>query len=260
MIKPKPLAAFAVLVVCLYFFSPTLARYIQKPFEKTLFNIRIVLKKSFSVTDFMKSIPLALQDKKMLRSQVQKLQAQLIELEELRIENIRLRSLFGFQSESVSGIKKGVVANVVGRSVADWHSVIMIDKGSLHGIEKDMPVITAQGLIGKTAEVEKKYCKVKLLTHPGIKVGVLIQRTRHTGVAYGRLDDEIRMKYISLDADVMKGDIVETAGYSSAFPKGIPIGVVDEIWKETGQVYKVASIKPFADINRLEEVICVRKH
>ena len=180
-------------------------------------------------------------------------------MKELQIENDRLRSLFHFQSQSSKGIKNGVVANVVGRSVIDWHSVILIDKGLRHGVEKDMPVITQQGLVGKTTEVETNYSKVKLLTHVRTKVGVLIQRTRHTGVVYGRMDDEIRMKYISLDADVVPGDVVETAGYSVGFPKGIPVGVVEHIWKETGQVYKVASIKPFADVNRLEEVICVRK-
>lgn len=260
MIKPKPLAAFAVLVVCLYFFSPSLSKFIQKPYEKTLFNLRKVVKKTLFVTDLSKTIPVALQNKRELLRQIETLKSELIELKELKVENERLRNLYHFQSQSDSGIKKGVVANVVGRSVMDWHSTVLIDKGTQHGIAKDMPVITPQGLVGKISEAEKNFSKVKLLTHPGTKVGVLIQRTRHTGVVYGRLDDDLRMKYISLDADVVKGDIVETAGYSAGFPKGIPIGTIEDIWKETGQVYKVASIQPFADINRLEEVICVRKH
>ena len=75
MIKPKPLAAFAVLVVCLYFFSPHLARYVQKPFEKTLFSVRTALKKTLFFVEYSKSIPVLFENKKLLSKKIQILES-----------------------------------------------------------------------------------------------------------------------------------------------------------------------------------------
>jgi len=85
----------------------------------------------------------------------------------------------------------------------------------------------------------------------------MVQRSRYTGVDYGSSDGECRMKYLAMDADVQKGDLVETAPFSEAFPKGIYIGEITEVWKAPGQLYKIASIKLAQETDRLEEVLCV---
>ena len=46
-----------------------------------------------------------------------------------------------------------VHATVISRNPDQWEEKIIIDKGEVHGIEKNMAVITANGLIGKVVLV-----------------------------------------------------------------------------------------------------------
>jgi rod shape-determining protein MreC len=66
------------------------------------------------------------------------------------------------------------------------------------------------------------------------------------------------MIYIALDSDVAAGDKVMTAGLGNIFPKDVPVGEVVTVGKEPGRLYKVAVVKPFEDLSKLEEVLCVR--
>jgi len=179
------------------------------------------------------------------------------ENEELVKENNRLRRLIDFDDTWDSRRGQIIVSEVIGRSPAGWRDTLLINKGSHHDIKKDMPVMTIKGLLGKIVEVSPFTSKVYLITHPRFRVGALIQRNRHTGVVYGTSDGSVRMKYISLDADVRPGDLVETAAFSEIFPKGILIGEIATVRRPPGQLYKIASIRLAADIFRLEEVICI---
>ena len=179
------------------------------------------------------------------------------EVRELQAENQRLQELLGFHKKISRSAQSVIPARVIGRSPAAWRNTIILNKGSNDNIRVNMPIITPAGLLGKVVEVTPFTSKSKLITDPQFRVGALIQRTRHTGVVYGTVDGECRMKYIALDADVRAGDIVQTAGLSETFPKGILIGTITEIWKEPGQIYKVASLELTADLDRLEEVLGV---
>jgi len=196
-------------------------------------------------------------ENKALRSKLDNFERLSYERDELEIENERLRQLLGFKIRLSGRLRKAIASQVVGRSPAGWRDTILIDKGSSEGIRDGMPVVTYAGLLGKVGEVLPGTSKVRLITHPRFRVGALVQRTRHTGVVFGTVDGECRMKYISMYADIQTGDLVETAGFSEDFPKGLLIGSIDRVWKEPGQIYRVASIKLAADVDRLEEVLCV---
>ncbi len=178
-------------------------------------------------------------------------------LEELKIENERLRRLLDLKERLPERFPRVIAAEVIGRSPGGWRDTLIVNKGSRDGLKPDMPVMAGGGLLGKVVESTALTSKVKLLTHPRIRVGAMVQRTRYTGVIYGSSDGECRMKYLAMDADVRKGDLVETAPFSDAFPKGIYIGEITDVWKAPGQLYKIASVKLAADTDRLEEVLCV---
>jgi len=119
-------------------------------------------------------------------------------------------------------------------------------------------VLSTKGLIGRVLEVGRYSAKVLLITDPNSKVGVMIQRNRQGGILVGRPDGWCRMIYIALDSDVMPGDKVITAGFSTIFPKDIFVGVVVRVDKEPGRLYKSAVIKTADDLSKLEEVLCIR--
>jgi rod shape-determining protein MreC len=146
---------------------------------------------------------------------------------------------------------------VIARSPSVWNRVFFIDKGSAHGVRVGLPALSGASLVGKITEAGPGAAKVALVTDPLFRIGAIVQRTRDQGVLYGTPSGECRLKYLPLDSDVREGDLVETAGSGNGFPKAIPIGAIERIWKEPGQVYRVARVKPAADLSRIEEVLCV---
>ncbi len=179
------------------------------------------------------------------------------QLKETLAENVRLNRLLELRAVLPVTASKAVVARVIGRSPAAWNRVFLIDKGTEHGIRVNMPVLSDSSLIGKIIETGPKVSKALLITDPNSRVGALVQRTRDQGILYGTFSGECRMKYLSLDAQLQQGDVVESAGYGGFFPKGLVIGRIEKAWKEPGQIYQVALVTPLTDLSRVEEVVCI---
>ena len=180
-----------------------------------------------------------------------------IQSHEIRVENERLAKLLDLKPSAARGVDRLLYARVIARSPLVWNRTFWIDKGFEDGMRENLPVYTGEALIGKIIEVIPAASKVILLTDPNCKIGVMIQRTRQQGVLFGMLSGECRMKYIPVDADVKPGDLVETAGLGIFFPKGIPAGNVVKVWKEPGQIYQVAQVRPLADLGKIEEVAVI---
>ncbi len=180
-----------------------------------------------------------------------------ISIAELELEQGRLYRLLDFKNSMSDANRFATAAKVIGRSPSGWRDSIVLDAGLDKGLREGMLVMTPSGLVGKVVKVTPNTALARLITDPRFKAGGLIQRTRFTGVVYGTIDGEIRMKYLPMDGDIRPGDIVLTAGLTAGFPKGVPIGIISDVWREHGRVYKVAEIKAFSDSNRIEEVLCV---
>lgn len=173
----------------------------------------------------------------------------------LLAENQRLRGILEFKNAIPYA---SIPAEVIGRDPTNWANSLIIGKGIAHGIRQNKAVISVRGLIGRTLEVGRYSSRILLITDPNSKVGVVIQRNRQGGIMVGRSDGRCKIIYIALDSDVTKGDKVITAGFSSAFPKGILIGEVVSVGKEPGRLYKYAIVRPAQDMAKLEEVLCIK--
>ncbi|MBF0254327.1 MAG: rod shape-determining protein MreC [Candidatus Omnitrophica bacterium] len=222
--------------------------------------LRPVLVLSRGVTGSLMSvrkIPRALKEQRDFSRLSEANRQLVVRLKELGSENERLRKLLAFRDQ-ISWLGKPVVAaRVIGRTPAGWRRTLVLDKGTKDGIKSGMPVMSSGSLLGMISGCGARTSEVRLVTHPEFRVGALLEESRQTGLVYGSAAGECRMKYLSVDADVEPEESVQTAGFSPGFPKGIPIGKIAEIWKEPGRVYKVAHVKLFADLDRIEEVLCV---
>jgi cell shape-determining protein MreC len=82
------------------------------------------------------------------------------QLQEVMIENIRLRRLLKFRSEHEYNYK---AANVVGSSQEETVRSLILDVGSEDSIRKNLPVITDRGLVGKVLKTDKHYSIAQIL-------------------------------------------------------------------------------------------------
>jgi rod shape-determining protein MreC len=199
------------------------------------------------------SLPNSIQNDRLIKENAQ-LRQKMESLKELYFENQRLKKLLAFKQDSVF---KLVASRVIGRLPDNWSSGVIIDKGSFSGIRRGMPVITYDCLVGRVAEVEKFFSKVTLITDPGLGVSALIQRSRQEGLVCGTLGLYLMMKYLPQDADAQEGDLVVTSGLNSQYPKGISIGKVSYIAKDSSGLSSYCLITPERNLSRIEEVMVV---
>ncbi|MBR1760364.1 MAG: rod shape-determining protein MreC [Schwartzia sp.] len=197
------------------------------------------------------------QQNQMLRSEVEQLRVQNVKANEYVAENIRLRELLGYtQSATQFDL---TMARVIGREPSTWTRMIVIDRGTQHGVRKNMPVVTARGLVGTVTEAGPISSKVQLILDPRAAAGALVQRSRVAGVVKGTPDDAMHPRLINVpkNQDMAVGDIVVTSGFGGIYPKGIMIGTVANVKNDSSGLLHYAVIEPAADFQRLEDVAVI---
>jgi rod shape-determining protein MreC len=194
------------------------------------------------------------QENQRLRSalaEADRLRSDWIELEQA---NQRLRELLAFKT----GLSPEVVAaEVVGRDPSAWYKTVVINKGTVDGLQKGLPVVVPMGVAGQVVEVSDRYAQVLLIVDPGSAVDGLVQRTRARGIIRGEFADRCRFDYVLQKEDVAVGDMVITSGLDGVYPKGIPIGEVTEAARMSSETFQVITVRPYVDFERLEEVLVV---
>jgi rod shape-determining protein MreC len=170
-------------------------------------------------------------------------------------ENDQLHSLLGWQRQAPWKLK---LANVVLRDPANWWRTVQIDLGSRDGLRENLPVLTAEGLVGRVSAAGLTRSQVVLIGDPNCRISALVDNpARDTGIigVGGPLDTSfVELTYLSGGANLKPGQNVFTSGLGGVFPRGIPIGqVMDSRPVEFG-LYTEARVKLAANLGALEQV------
>ena len=176
---------------------------------------------------------------------------------EIELSNARLRKLLNFR-ETISG--RVLAAEVTGKDPSPWFKSIIIDKGKVDGIKKGLPVIIPEGIAGQITDVSFHYSKVQLIIDQNSAVDALVQRTRSRGIIKGEPDGSCRLYYVLRKHDIRVGETVVSSGLDGVFPKGLGIGHVSEVIKRNSGIFQEVTVTPFADYEKLEEVLVVLDH
>ncbi|MHB8170639.1 MAG: rod shape-determining protein MreC [Thermincolia bacterium] len=197
----------------------------------------------------------------LLKNQVQDLRERVNQLEEMQLENLRLREALSYRDSKKSEMQLEA-ASVIAREPRNWFRSIIINKGSSDGIVKNMSVVTSQGLVGHVTAVSANTASVLLILDNTSAVGslVMIQMNRIPGVLEGYdSSGYLKLKYLNRDANVRNNQKVITSGMGGIFPKGLPIGKVIDVKFASDGLQKFAIVKPFVDFDRLEEVFVIKQ-
>lgn len=181
------------------------------------------------------------------------LRRQIVLLQEAEIQNEILRRELNFK-EAVPNYEL-LAAEVIGHDSSNLLQYLILDRGADDGIERNMPVISGEGLVGRISEVSSNSAKVMLITSPSSSVGALVQRSRATGIVQGNLQNSLEMRYIQLDADVAPGDLVLTSGLGGNFPKRLVIGQIVKVEHQEVDMFQQATLVPAVNLKDLEVVM-----
>ena len=189
-----------------------------------------------------------------LREQVEKLSIDQNRYKEILAAYERLTHLLQFRQSLPHEV---VASRVIGRDPTGWFKSIVIDKGRSDGIQVNMPVVHAFGVVGRVVSVSRNYSKVLLIIDQNSSVDCLIQTTRERGMFKGFSPDACRLDYVTRTTPAMPGDTVITSGLSGVFPKGLPLGEIVSVKEVSGSLFSDIHVRPLVDFSKLEEVLVV---
>ncbi len=183
---------------------------------------------------------------------------------DIRKENQRLKEQLDF---SVSLDEKNIPAQIIARDLDNAYAYITINKGSVNGIRKNMPVVAyqngTQGLVGKVVSVGTFTSQIMPIYNLNNIVSVRVQNTRDLGLVngMGSQDNPLEMQYIRkrVAEQLHYGDIIVTSGENDNYMRDIPVGTISKISSEAYSSTLDIELTPIIDFARLETVIVVNQ-
>ena len=186
------------------------------------------------------------------------------ELREARMardENERLKGLLELKEQGGYGM---VPARVIARDPSEWFDSVIINRGSSSGIERDMPVVTHEGIVGRIIGVSPYTAQVLLITDERSAAGAIVGQLGTSQAlgsvrGYGK-NGLLDMRYVSGLEAVKQNDLVTTTGQDSIYPPGLSVGEVVELKQGSATSPHEIKVKPSARLNSLGEVAILLYH
>ena len=192
-----------------------------------------------------------------LRDQNLRLSLELLKLREAQLENARLHALLDFKSQQAAE-KSYILARVIARNPERIANTILIDVGADEGIQARMPVVTADGLVGRIVEVHGYTAIVQLLIDHNCRVSAVVQRHSRVSGIVSFEAGTFYLKNVSLRGDIEVGDLIVSSGLGELFPKGLYVGQVVRVGEEVQGLFREVILSPGVNFHNLEEVFVLK--
>lgn len=132
--------------------------------------------------------------------------------------------------------------------------IMEVSAGRAEGISADNPAIGAGGVVGRVVHAGYRRSRLELVTSPAAAVAVRTQRTAIPGLAVGSGTNTLDVRYVPVQAQVLRGALLVTGGEDGIYPPGLPVARVISV-RETGGPFLEISAAPTADLARLRVVL-----
>ena len=189
-----------------------------------------------------------------LEREIESLSLEIRLLRSLRRENKKLRELLAIKNKYNYQI---IFAEIIAGDITSLYDSVIIDKGEKNNIEKNMPVMTARGIVGITQDVGAYSARVITILNPNCKLGVFVGKNSVRGVMQGKGDYCI-IKYISAEENIEVGNRVYTSEGGGIDPEGIKVGRVFRIDKKTHDIFQIVYVLPYVNIRNLDRVAVIK--
>ncbi len=193
-----------------------------------------------------------------LRNERDSLAAQVLALQGVDEENLRLRALIGLAER---GRERFVPANLdpEGRVGEHVKRSFVLDRGVSAGIQEDAPVVAPAGLVGVVRIVARGQATGDFWTHPDFRVSAMTADGRVFGIIRPRGGDEPLMQLdgAPYQVELSRGTEIVTSGMGGVFPRGIPIGLVVDVVSEEEGWAKSYRVQPAVYPDAVREVMVV---
>ena len=181
------------------------------------------------------------------------------EREDLLQENIKLKATLAYdkKNKELREFKKrykledALSAKILTKTMTANEQTLIVNRGSRHGVKKNMAALYKFQLLGRISEVLPWYSKIMLITDRKSKVSAHTNISNAPGVVEGTNKiNSCPLRYVSHLAKVHKNDLIFSSGQGLVFPEGFCLGRIKTI--ETQGVCHTIDIEPLVDFRALE--------
>ena len=181
------------------------------------------------------------------------------QVEQLMLENTRLRKLLALRERFASS---GQAAQVLYDAADPYTRKVVIDKGLVHGIEAGSPVLDEAGVLGQVTHVYPLLSEVTLVIDRDHAIPVLNTRTGARSVAYGdptgAHGGSLELRFMAGNADVQAGDILTTSGVDGVYPPGLPVAKVERVERRADSAFARIYCSPQALVDGARHVMVLQ--
>lgn len=249
------LIVIGLIVLALGGYLAPVSRYIITPLVSAQTWIAVRFEAIQNYLDAPQDVARIRQRNLELENEVSRLQAEIIELKQQIAETRVLEALVDFAR--VNPENRYVAAAVIGRDPSPFLQYVIINRGSDDGIQRGMPVVTQQGLVGRVAAVTAGASRVQLITDAGSNINVRLEPSRAQAVLQGNVTGNLELDLIPQSAEVKIGDLVLTSGLGGNFPANILIGQLTSVRSRDTDLFQRAAVQPSEDFSELEIVLVI---
>ncbi len=196
----------------------------------------------------------AQQEVKVVREQLLGQAVRASQVEQLTLENQRLRGLLNLRDRLPVSTQAG---EVLYEAADPYSRKLIVNKGSTQGVRLSAPVMDEQGVLGQVTRVYPLLSEVTLLTDREQAISVLNTRTGVRGVAYGEFlgAPQLELRYLATNADIEEGDVLTTSGIDGVYPPGLQVAKVARVERRAGSMFARVLAEPLAQAQGVRHVL-----
>lgn len=203
------------------------------------------------------------EENQVLKEQLSQYHGLIYEVQEVTKENEELREALDLMESDSIRSSEAIQAIVIARSPERWVEQVTINKGKKHGVEANMLVMTADGMVGSVQAANDYTARVKLITgfDQFNRISAMVSKDGARNI-FGMIegyDEETKSLLFRIieesDEDIEEDDLVISSGMGGVYPAGVPIGTVTEVTADQYGLTQIALVEPSADVYDLNHVI-----
>lgn len=237
---------------------------ITEPLRAVIATVLLPLERSLSVPvrawqsgrEYTTDLQTALDSEAQASQKLAELAERASRVEQLTIENDRLRALLELRPGLVV---RSQAAEILYEAADPYSRKVIIDRGQRQGIVAGAPVINETGVLGQVTRVYPLSSEVTLLTDKDAAIPVLNSRTQARSAAFGGIGgigaEGLELRFMAGNADVQVGDTLTTSGVDGVYPPGLAVATVTSVERVADSGFARIRLKPLASADAVRHVL-----
>jgi rod shape-determining protein MreC len=177
------------------------------------------------------------------------------QVEQLALENARLRDLLGLRGRLTTPAQ---TAQVLYDAADPYTHKVIVDRGSVDGTLPGSPVLDEHGILGQVTRVYPMISEVTLIIDRDQAIPVLNTRTGARGLVFGDPSaraSSLELRFMAASADVQPGDQLTTSGIDGVYPAGLPVARVEKVERRADTAFARITCAPLASVSGVRHVM-----